>query len=202
MVTGRVHEIKDKEEAKFGVVLNCKKKDLECHNNYVDNKIKYPEEDLRNTAFAVERKPLQQGRYQPRRINHPKFRNVNSMRAIQELQDKEVGEFLFRPSSKGTDNLTLTWKFYTNNIVHIDVSERDKTEGASIGAKLFISEEVFDNLQEIVERYIIPCNRQLREACSHPKFKQCDTQEELDKVLKEEKNADPNRIPYKLTILP
>jgi hypothetical protein len=37
VITGRVHEIKDKEEEKFGVVLNCKKKDLESHKAYIDN---------------------------------------------------------------------------------------------------------------------------------------------------------------------
>lgn len=39
VITGRIHEIKDKEEAKFGVNLNCKRKDLESHKNYVDKKI-------------------------------------------------------------------------------------------------------------------------------------------------------------------
>ena len=48
----------------------------------------------------------------PRRINHPKFLNVNSAAAVEKLRDADIGEFLFRPSSKGTDNITLTWKFY------------------------------------------------------------------------------------------
>lgn len=87
-------------------------------------------------------------------------------------------------------------------MVHIDIQEHDKAVGATIGSKLQISEEMFENLQEIVERYIMPCNRLLREACNHSKFKQCDTQEELETNLKEEKTADPTRIPYKVTVLP
>lgn len=87
-----------------------------------------------------------------------------------ELQDKEVGDFVFRPSSKGQDNITLTWKFFVNNIVHMDIQEAEKPIGASIGSKLIISDEIFENLQEIVERYIIPCNRQLREVINHSKF--------------------------------
>jgi hypothetical protein len=59
--------------------------------------------------------------------------------------------------------LSLTWKFYDNNIVHIDIKEHDKAPGAIIGKKLQIGEDFFENLQEIVERYIIPCNRSLRE---------------------------------------
>lgn len=56
-----------------------------------------------------------------RRINHPKFKNINSLKAAELLKDLEFGEFVFRPSSKGPDNITLTWKFFTNNIVHIDI---------------------------------------------------------------------------------
>jgi hypothetical protein len=53
---------------------------------------------------------------------------------------------MFRPSSKGENNITLTWKFYTGNIVHIDIQEHEKPVGASIGSKLTISDEVYDNL--------------------------------------------------------
>lgn len=52
------------------------------------------------------------------------------------LQKDENGEFYFRPSSKGNNNLSLTWKFFENNIVHIDIKELDKVPGASIGNKL------------------------------------------------------------------
>jgi transcription elongation factor SPT6 len=123
---------------------------------------------------------------------------------MQLLQDAERGEFIFRPSSKGPNNLTLTWKFYTDNVVHIDIQEHDKAPGASIGSKLQISSnEFFENLQEIVERYIHPCNKFLFEAISHVKFIEgCKTVEDLETHLKQEKLADPQRIPYKLTILP
>jgi transcription elongation factor SPT6 len=88
----------------------------------------------------------------------------------------DIGEFIFRPSPKGENNLTLTWKFYTNNYVHIDIREHEKAVGASIGSKLEMCEEFFDNLQEIIERYITPCNRNVREAINHMKFRNCDTQ--------------------------
>jgi hypothetical protein len=37
---------------------------------------------------------------------------VTSRKALDELAEKEIGEYIFRPSSKGTNNITLTWKFY------------------------------------------------------------------------------------------
>lgn len=96
----------------------------------------------------------------------------------------------------------MTWKFYQNNIVHIDIVEHDKPVGASIGARLSISDEVFENLQEIVERYIMPCNKNVREVISNQKFVNFDSSEEIEKALKEEKAHEPQRIPYKLSILP
>jgi transcription elongation factor SPT6 len=86
------------------------------------------------------------GRFQPRRINHPKFKNLSSKKALDELAEKEIGEYIFRPSSKGTNNITLTWKFYNSNIVHIDITELEKPVGANIGSRLMISEEPYDNL--------------------------------------------------------
>jgi transcription elongation factor SPT6 len=136
-----------------------------------------------------------------RRINHPKFKNISSGKAQLELADKDIGDYIFRPSSKGENNITLTWKFYVNNIVHIDIKEENKPIGASIGNTLMIHDEKFENLQEIVERYIIPCNRGLREVINHGKFVACTTEAELAQILKNEKNEDVNRIPYKFTIL-
>ena len=56
--------------------------------------------------------------------------------ALQFLKKEDNGEFYFRPSSQGNDHLTLTWKFYEDNIVHIDIKELDKAIGANIGSKL------------------------------------------------------------------
>jgi hypothetical protein len=73
----------------------------------------------------------------------------------------------------------LTWKFWRKHLVHIDIVEAEKAPGAAIGSKLLISNEAFDNLREIVERYIIPCNRLVREVAQHQKFTDAETWEEL-----------------------
>lgn len=39
------------------------------------------------------------------------------------LSDKNIGDFVFRPSSKGTSFLNLTWKFYDGIIQHILIRE-------------------------------------------------------------------------------
>jgi len=65
-----------------------------------------------------------------------------------------------------------------------------------------ISNEAFDNLREIVERYIIPCNRLVREVANHQKFTDAETWDELSNVVMIEKKEDPQKIPYRFSILP
>jgi len=64
-----------------------------------------------------------------------------------------------------------------------------------------ISNEQFDNLREIVERYIIPCNRLVREVTTSLKWLDVERWEDLEEALKEEKNNDKGRIPYRFAIL-
>lgn len=124
------------------------------------------------------------------------------MTAINNLNKEDNGEFYFRPSSKGMDHLTLSWKFFDNNIVHIDIIEENKPIGANIGSVLRISDESYENLQEIVERYITICNRSLLDVIEHPKFMKTTKFDEIKEALEKEKSEDENRIPYRFTILP
>jgi transcription elongation factor SPT6 len=72
-------------------------------------------------------------RVNKRKIQHNRFMNISSTQAVKMLEKEDSGEFYFRPSSRGPNNLTLTWKFYESNIVHIDIQEHDKPTGANIG---------------------------------------------------------------------
>jgi len=86
--------------------------------------------------------------------------------------------------------------------VHIDILEQQKQPGAAIGSRLIISNDYFDSLREIVERYIIPCNRLVREVIGHTKFSDADDFDDMEERLKEEKKEAPQRIPYRFAILP
>ena len=87
--------------------------------------------------------------------------------------------------------------------MHIDIIEDKKAPGAVIGSQLKISNDYyFESLREIVERYIIPCNRLVREVVGHQKFSDAKTFEDLEARLKEEKKEEPSRIPYRFAILP
>ena len=63
------------------------------------------------------------GRFVMRRIAHEKFKNISSRRALAELQDAEVGDYVFRPSTRSENSITLTWKFFKKHFVHIDIIE-------------------------------------------------------------------------------
>lgn len=39
LLEGRIHEIRDKDESKFSVTLNCKRQDLERHHNYIPEEL-------------------------------------------------------------------------------------------------------------------------------------------------------------------
>ena len=197
IIHGRIQEIKIPHDGRFEVQLNCKKRALASHVNHKTYLAKAlgirPEqilkEDLENRNFSTDERPKPSGRFVPRRIAHEKFKNISSKRAMSELNLLSIGEFFFRPSTKSVDRITLTWKFWDKHYVHIDINERDKKPGDAIGNTLKISNDYyFDSLREVVESYIIPCNRLVREVAGHPKFmKEANKFEELEERLKTEK---------------
>lgn len=134
-------------------------------------------------------------RYIPRKINHPKFKNISIAVAMGLLSDRSVGEYVIRPSSKGTDHLNITWKFYDKVIVHLDVREGPKNPVTLMANKFYIGKEQFESLDEIIEKYINRCNQYMKAISSHQKFKKG----ELDLIEAElirDKQEDSKRIPY------
>ena len=186
---GRIERIIFEEESKFEVQLTCKKNELASHASYKGDlaaslgisEDQIDPEDLKNSNFSTDQRPKQTGRFIPRRIAHEKFKNISSRRALSELNLLETGDFFFRPSTRSEDRITLTWKFWKNHYVHIDIQESQKQPGAAIGSSLNIGTDYyFESLREIVERYIIPCNRLVREVVGHQKFSDAKTFEDLE----------------------
>lgn len=79
---------------------------------------------------------------------HPPFYCV-----IQLLADKDPGESVIRPSSRGPSYLTLTLKVYDGVFAHKDIIEggkdhKDITSLLRIGKTLKIGEDTFEDLDE------------------------------------------------------
>lgn len=73
---------------------------------------------------------------------------------MQFLSDKEPGESIVRPSSRGPSYLTLTLKVYDGVYAHKDIVEggkehKDITSLLRIGKTLKIGDDTFEDLDEV-----------------------------------------------------
>ena len=73
---------------------------------------------------------------------------------LQFLSDKDPGESIIRPSSRGPSFLTLTLKVYDGVYAHKDIVEggketKDITSLLRIGKTLKIGEDTFEDLDEV-----------------------------------------------------
>jgi hypothetical protein len=102
-----------------------------------------------HSAFQVRKFPR-------RNIDHPLFKNVDGEAAERHLKDLPVGEVVIRPSARGLHHLTITWKCSDEVYVHLGVLEKDKPNDVSsaLGRTLIIGDEKFDDLDEILERFV------------------------------------------------
>ncbi|KAI1722453.1 SH2 domain-containing protein [Ditylenchus destructor] len=184
--------------------LSCKSSDLQGANVEVrddyfaesryqsDKKEKIKAKQVRNmqTCFVK------------RLIRHPNFHNVTFAQAEVMLKDMSVGDVVVRPSSKSVNNLTVTWKVANDIYQHISVAESNKANQFSIGRVLSINDEPFEDLDEILARYIQPMTGYALDITSYKYFMAGVTSEDteiIEKHLSDEKQRCPSKIPYTLT---
>ena len=207
-IQGSVFEarVKEIDYNKFKIDLTVEPKEMVTHKLYVANAeklqnfFKITEEDIENTSY-INAHSQKNRKYQPRNIKHDKFRNITYIECCNLLKNRDIGDCYFRPSSMGNNNLTLSYKFYKQIICHLDVSEEDKHQGDNIGHKLKIGNEIYSSLDEIVKRYVYPCAQLIKESIKSRKFVHCETKNDFDNILKDEKKKNPNIINYNFTIL-
>ncbi|MCQ2817430.1 MAG: hypothetical protein MJ252_09215 [archaeon] len=137
-----------------------------------------------------------------RNIIDDHYMNLNYRGCLDYLSNREIGTAIFRPSKKGENHLTLSWKFYHGCISHVDVSEEGKTPNAAIGNKLIIGRETYESLDEIIARYVKPTVDLIKEITSNRKFKAFPSTHDVKLKLKKDNEDNPNIIHYYLTILP
>ena len=198
--------VKEIDTTKFKVDLLTKPNDLRTHQNYIpeidklSNFFTMTEEDKLNTSY-INAHSQKNRKYQPRNIKHDKFRNITYIECCNLLKNKDIGDCYFRPSSMGNNNITLSYKFYRQIICHLDIVEESKHPEDNIGHKLKLSNEIYSSLDEIVKRYVYPCAQLIKESIKSRKFVHCETKNDFDNLLKEEKKKNPNIINYNFTIL-
>ena len=84
------------------------------------------------------------------------YLNSSYKEAEKLMETMEQGDVIFRPSSKGEDHLTVTWKVSDGIYQHIDVKEKGKINAFSLGSSLWIGGEEYEDLDEIMARFINP----------------------------------------------
>ncbi|KAK4315769.1 hypothetical protein Pmani_013007 [Petrolisthes manimaculis] len=186
---------------KFSVELTSRTSDLQDRDRkwkatrdaYYDHETE--EKDLNLDKKKREKTKTQ---YQKRVIAHASFRNIDYNEAEKVMQNLEQGEVIIRPSSKGNDHLTATWKVTEGICQHIDIQEQDKQNDFSLGQKLWIGNEEFEDLDEIIARYITPMAMNVRQILEYKYYKESvmGNKEKASEFLKEDKKKNPKTIPY------
>ncbi|CAI0381300.1 unnamed protein product [Linum tenue] len=213
----RVHEgdvltcrIKAIDMNRYQANVACKESEL--RNNRLSQQVQdldpYYHEDTVNLQSdqdkARKEKELAKKHFKPRMIVHPRFQNITADEAMEFLSDKEPGESIIRPSSRGPSFLTLTLKVYNGVYAHKDIVEggkelKDITSLLRIGKTLKIGEDTFEDLDEVIDRYVDPLVVHLKSMLNYRKFRR-GTKAEVDELLKIEKSEYPMRIVYSFGI--
>lgn len=187
---------------RFSIECTSKSSDLADKNHewrpqkdaYYDHETET--KDLKVEEDAKKMKARQQ--YIKRVIVHPAFHNVGYAQAEKIMATLEQGEAIIRPSSKGANHLTVTWKVTDDILQHIDVREEGKENAFSLGQSLWIGNEEFEDLDEIIARHINPMASHARDILTFKNYKDTEggRKEKAEEILREEKKKNPSKIHY------
>ncbi|KAJ4826591.1 Transcription elongation factor spt6 [Turnera subulata] len=215
-LSDRLHEgdiisckIKSVLKNKNQVLLVCKESEMRNNwNRLVQILDPYYHEDWTSLQNKHEKpcnkKGLARKHLKPRMIVHPRFHNITTDEAIEFLSDKDYGESIFSPSSRGVSYLTLTLKIYDGVYSHISIAEDGKEDKdiatlLRIGKILKIGEETFEDLDEVLDRYVDPLLGHLKAMLSYRRFRR-GNKAEVDELLRKEKLEEPKRVVYSFGI--
>ncbi|XP_042510385.1 transcription elongation factor SPT6 homolog isoform X2 [Macadamia integrifolia] len=197
-------KIRSIQKHKYQVFLTCKERELRS-NSYQSSRSRDPyyREDpssLQSEQEKARKEELAKKHFKPRMIVHPRFQNITADEAMEFLSDKDVGEAIIRPSSRGPSFLTLTLKIYDGVYAHKDIVEggkehKDITSLLRLGKTLKIGHDTFEDLDEVMDRYVDPLVTHLKAMLSYRKFKK-GSKAEIDDLLRIEKSEHPMRIVY------
>eukprot|EP00257_Ricinus_communis_P019165 XP_015578078.1 transcription elongation factor SPT6 homolog [Ricinus communis] len=202
-------KIKSIQKNRYQVFLVCRESEMRSNRlQQVRILDPYYHEDRSSLQSEQEKarkeKELAKKHFKPRMIVHPRFQNITADEAMEFLSDKDPGESIVRPSSRGPSYLTLTLKVYDGVFAHKDIVEggkehKDITSLLRIGKTLKIGEDTFEDLDEVMDRYVDPLVAHLKAMLNYRKFRR-GTKAEVDEQLRIEKADYPSRIVYSFGI--
>ncbi|XP_077224916.1 transcription elongation factor SPT6 homolog isoform X2 [Tasmannia lanceolata] len=160
----------------------------------------YKKEESSLQSEQEKDKKLAKKYFKPRMIVHPRFQNFTVDEAMEFLSDKDAGESIIHPSVRGPSYLTLTLKISDGVYSHKDIFEggkehKDITSLLCLGKTLKIGDDTFEDLDEVMDRYVDKLVTHLKTMLAYHKFRR-GSKAEVDNLLRMEKAANPMRIVY------
>lgn len=156
---------------KFSCDLTCRTSELidEAGKLKPPKNEDYDYEAERRAKDELEAKSKRNARrpYCKRVIVHPSFENIDCKTCEKKLSEMEQGHAIIRPSSQGQNYLTLSWKVAEDIYQHVTIREEGKDNAFSLGHQLFIENEPYEDLDEIIARYIQPMASYARELLNY-----------------------------------
>ncbi|KAI1729035.1 SH2 domain-containing protein [Ditylenchus destructor] len=184
--------------------LSCKSSDLQGSTGH--NRDRYFDEERyrkdKDEKVKAKTSQIVQTNFVKRVITHPSFHNVDFKQAELMLKDMDPGDAIVRPSAKSMDQLTVTWKVTDDIYQHINIREEKKAKVFDIGKVLYINDEAFEDLDEIIARHIQPMAGFARDIMSYKYYMEnvnSEDSETIEKHLHDEKQRYSSKIPYTLT---
>ncbi len=92
----------------------------------------------------------------------------------------------------------MSWKVTDGIYQHVDVKEERKENMFSLGQSLYIGVEEFEDLDEIIARYVNPMASHARDIISYKYYVGAlgGSRQKADEYLREEKKKNANKIHY------
>ncbi|CAG8493096.1 35361_t:CDS:10 [Racocetra persica] len=188
------------DKIKFSVTLSCRPRDVNGKQTFqsqrsVDSDYDYDAEAREQTSKQTKPRNVITPKLHTRMIPHPMFKPFTYAEAQDYLSDKQPGSLVIRPSSKGYDYISITWKLYDNIYQHIDVVEKDKS-GVVIGRRLEVEngKYVYSDLDELIVDYVEAKAQKVEALVNHPKFK--DSEKSLNEFLDISLTFNPKQSEY------
>lgn len=129
---------------------------------------------------------------------HPNFKDVNYQQTEGLLETMPQGEVILRPSSKGREHLTITWKVADGVNQHIDVLEAKKESGSNFEKRYWVGSDEFESIDEILVRFVAPMASHARDIIGYKYYvKGLDGNRfKADQWLLKEKAMNAGKIHY------
>lgn len=126
-----------------------------------------------------------------RNIQHPLFHNFNHKQAEEYLAPQSVGDCVIRPSSRGPNYLTVTWKVANNLFQHLSVEELTH----NTGKEYIVEGKKYSDLDQLIFQHVQAIAKHVNEMCRHPKFREGALGEVID-WLESYTKANPKSSAY------